>query len=990
MAISVSLSAAFTAVPAPGKAAIECEVTSGVTCGGSIGNDPGNLISDVCVGTADVNPSFMIFDGTAGSAPDPFEIGGTLCAAPESEFTHGSIYITGSATVEIGVRLDIGDEGLGNLTVDNGSIVNIPNSSNSDPSFIGAFTGATGLAVVKNGSQLNNNGRLTIGDGGFCDSSAPTSPPDCGFGFDFGVEGRTARGVLIVESGGSVTTDELLVGNTKDATGDVLISGASSSVTVDNVLSLGRQGDGSVLIERGGSLSVTSINDGFSDIAGTAGSQGSLTVRDPGSSFSIEVGFDAGGAQFPFDIGRDVFNEGDPGNDFDDFGQEGGATKASFNVLDGAQATVDGRLRVGGQAGSASGSVAASLTVSGAGSVLDVIADSATLDPGPLFYFWAMTIGEGPNSTAIATVSDGGTLNVKDELGGLRPIRMGRRGPAATLNVVNGGTVNTAAMIIGHQSGLGAANTNVVGNGSLLAVDESLGTNNGDFVILRGIGGPATLNVARGGTVDAGAFIGIGHRTGSKAITKVDGAGSLLRARGKDEDFGDSPAGIAVGSRNGTGYLEVTGGGEVLIDPQGSDAATNPAYIVIGGSGSDPRGKGAATVRGADSRIRIAANNGHLAVGRSDRGTLSIFEGGAVVLEEPGGGLTVTAVGREEGKNYPISGNSGDGLTDVTLPDASGEVYVDGVGSELDAGDLLAIGHDVDLSTATVLPGGRGLVEICNGGTVKADTIEVAAGSTLRDGGIIDVHTAGETQVTNVNGELIVGCSLATVVFPGVLNLGPTATVVMEIDETGASDQIVANTITVEEGAVISVTVDENLDLATTEVTLVTITSEAQQQEDPIAIEISTEGSEEPPTVIETSVNEPGDINLGFDESGGATVFSSNITIDVKPGSDDNSINLDSAGVIPVAIVSLNGFDARRVNPATIELNGAQVKLVGKKEKALCHQDDIDGNGSIDLVCQVETQQFLVEPGADTVTLTAETFSGSAVSGQDYVTIINN
>jgi len=165
-----------------------------------------SLDGDVCVGTADVNPSFMIFDGTAGSAPDPFEIGGTLCAAPESEFTHGSIYITGSATVEIGVRLDIGDEGLGNLTVDNGSIVNIPNSSNSDPSFIGAFTGATGLAVVKNGSQLNNNGRLTIGDGGFCDSSAPTSPPDCGFGFDFGVEGRTARGVLIVESGGSVTT----------------------------------------------------------------------------------------------------------------------------------------------------------------------------------------------------------------------------------------------------------------------------------------------------------------------------------------------------------------------------------------------------------------------------------------------------------------------------------------------------------------------------------------------------------------------------------------------------------------------------------------------------------------------------------------------------------------------------------------------------------------------------------------------------------------
>ena len=39
------------------------------------------------------------------------------------------------------------------------------------------------------------------------------------------------------------------------------------------------------------------------------------------------------------------------------------------------------------------------------------------------------------------------------------------------------------------------------------------------------------------------------------------------------------------------------------------------------------------------------------------------------------------------------------------------------------------------------------------------------------------------------------------------------------------------------------------------------------------------------------------------------------VTIDIKPGSDPNSINLGSAGVIPVAILSSEAFDATTVDP---------------------------------------------------------------------------
>jgi hypothetical protein len=54
------------------------------------------------------------------------------------------------------------------------------------------------------------------------------------------------------------------------------------------------------------------------------------------------------------------------------------------------------------------------------------------------------------------------------------------------------------------------------------------------------------------------------------------------------------------------------------------------------------------------------------------------------------------------------------------------------------------------------------------------------------------------------------------------------------------------------------------------------------------------------------------------------------VTIDIKPGSFPNSINLGSGGTVPVAIFSSPTFDAGTVDPLSITLGGAQVKLKGK------------------------------------------------------------
>ena len=112
------------------------------------------------------------------------------------------------------------------------------------------------------------------------------------------------------------------------------------------------------------------------------------------------------------------------------------------------------------------------------------------------------------------------------------------------------------------------------------------------------------------------------------------------------------------------------------------------------------------------------------------------------------------------------------------------------------------------------------------------------------------------------------------------------------------------------------------------------------------------------------------------------------VAVDIKPGSAMNRINMSAAGVIPVAILSSNDFDATTVDPSTVSLAGASVKMVGKSDKYLCHQEDVNLDGMNDIVCTVYTAQFMVEVGETTVILEAETFDGIKLRGEDYIRIV--
>jgi hypothetical protein len=108
------------------------------------------------------------------------------------------------------------------------------------------------------------------------------------------------------------------------------------------------------------------------------------------------------------------------------------------------------------------------------------------------------------------------------------------------------------------------------------------------------------------------------------------------------------------------------------------------------------------------------------------------------------------------------------------------------------------------------------------------------------------------------------------------------------------------------------------------------------------------------------------------------------ITIDVKPGSDRNPINLRSKGNTPVAILSSNSFDATQVDWETVRFGPS-----GATERHYrVHITDVDGDGDMDAKLHFKTRDTGINCGDTEATLTGETFSGDAFTGTDSVNTV--
>ena len=127
-------------------------------------------------------------------------------------------------------------------------------------------------------------------------------------------------------------------------------------------------------------------------------------------------------------------------------------------------------------------------------------------------------------------------------------------------------------------------------------------------------------------------------------------------------------------------------------------------------------------------------------------------------------------------------------------------------------------------------------------------------------------------------------------------------------------------------------------------------------------------------------------------------VLGSQMEIDIKPGNEQNNINLKSNGVVPVAVLTSDEFDATTVDPATAEFAGAAPTHWGL--------EDVDGDGDKDIIFHFRTQELDLDENSTEATLTAQvaseplmsqmtarsavqTSGAAVVSGTDTVQIVS-
>ena len=118
------------------------------------------------------------------------------------------------------------------------------------------------------------------------------------------------------------------------------------------------------------------------------------------------------------------------------------------------------------------------------------------------------------------------------------------------------------------------------------------------------------------------------------------------------------------------------------------------------------------------------------------------------------------------------------------------------------------------------------------------------------------------------------------------------------------------------------------------------------------------------------------------------------VTVDVKPMSWPNPLNVNSKGVLPVAILGTEDFDVTQIDPATILLEGV-APLRWALEDVGTPGDPLAGpDGITDLSLKFDTQEIVAALGlvndGDIVVLhlTGTESGGTPIEGEDVVRII--
>jgi hypothetical protein len=123
-----------------------------------------------------------------------------------------------------------------------------------------------------------------------------------------------------------------------------------------------------------------------------------------------------------------------------------------------------------------------------------------------------------------------------------------------------------------------------------------------------------------------------------------------------------------------------------------------------------------------------------------------------------------------------------------------------------------------------------------------------------------------------------------------------------------------------------------------------------------------------------------------------AAICPQEVDIDIKPGSDPNSININNNGVVPVAVFTTDDFDATKIDPATVRFGALDALLNGvgaSLEHSGGHFEDVNKDGRLDFVGHFRTQDTGFTTDDDLGWLLGETIDGVSFAGRDAIRILD-
>lgn len=534
-------------------------------------------------------------------------------------------------------------------------------------------------------------------------------------------------------------------------------------------LTVGRGGNGSLLIENGASVTVQDLSgeigllgDGVTVGEANPGlaAAGLLTVDGTGTNLTINTA----------DLGALVAGVSANGID---------SAVGVINVLNGATIDITGTgFNSGinlGRGGNSSGTV----NVSGVGSTINVLGPQGVVGVAVDFG------GEVGDGVGVFNISDQGVVNVNGLTPGQGFFSVGRGTGDGTLAVNTGGILNVdGAMFIStatnnnsSQSGtVNITNTGIInarqvvlGNRGAVNIDGAGSQYNiGDEILIgSGDGGISTLSVTNGASLDIGGGAESGLAGSRLAIGRGAGTGTALIDNASvniGRNLTNGEVRLSVG-RSGTGTLTIQNGATVTLQDTSGLVGFRGDGLTVGESSNGLAASGTFTITGAGSILDISsADVAFIASGIAANGVDSAV---GVIDILDGAVVNVTSSAGDAAVNLARGGNSqgtlnvaGVGSTlNVRGDQGIVAVALDFFGEIGDGDGLFTVTDQAVVNINSNTPGqgflqvglgtGDGAVEVNTGGTINVDGLVLISDSTANNNTQTGTITVDDTGVIN-------------------------------------------------------------------------------------------------------------------------------------------------------------------------------------------------------------------------------------------------